>query len=153
MQGTGALPPRPWRGFFELSLPEFMFQLKWLAIDRSRLAEWASEAAKRFLIPVLALSHALFGMGLVLAVGNATGRRSVAASAVIVAVPIVHIGILVVAESLVRVEPRFVGLVTLLVLAESIAGIGLIQRQHQGGQSVDFSAFLPRRAEPTAAPA
>lgn len=153
MQGTGPLPPRPWRGFFELSLPEFMFQLKWLAIDRSRLAEWASEAAKRFLIPILALSHALFGMGLVLAVGNATGRRSVAASAIIVAVPVVHIGILVVAESLVRIEPRLVGLVALLVIAEFVAGIALIHRQHRGGQTVDFSAFLPRRAEPAAAPA
>jgi lipopolysaccharide export system permease protein len=151
MQGSGDLPPRAWRGFFELSLPEFMFQLRWLYLERSRMAEWASEATKRFIIPILALSHALLGMGLVLAVGNATGRRSVAASAVIIAVPAVHIGILVAAESLVRLDARLVVLVGLCVIAEIMAGIGLIQRQHRGAQSVYFSAFLPRRPQPAAA--
>jgi lipopolysaccharide export system permease protein len=151
MQGSGQLPPRPWRGFFELPLPEFMLQLKWIHLERSRVAEWSSEATKRFLIPILALSHALLGMGLVLAVGNATGRRSVAASAVIIAVPAFHIGILVAAESLVRLDPRLVALVGLCVMAEFAIGMGLIQRQHRGGQALDFGALLPRRAEPAAA--
>ncbi|MBV8851283.1 MAG: LptF/LptG family permease [Methylobacteriaceae bacterium] len=151
MQGSGALPSRGWRGFFELPLSEFMLQLRWLSIDRSRLPEWSSEAAKRFIIPMLALSHALLGMGLVLAVGNATGRRSVAASAVIVAVPAVHIGILVAAESLVRFDARLVGLVALLVLAELAAGALLIQRQQRGGRTIDLAAFLPGRPQPAAA--
>jgi lipopolysaccharide export system permease protein len=151
MQGNGQLPPRGWRGFFELPLSEFMFQLKWLYLERSRMAEWSSEAAKRFAIPMLALSHSLLGMGLVLAVGNATGRRSLAASAVIIAVPAVHIGILVAAESLVRIDPRLVALVVLFVLAEFAAGIALIQRQHRGGQTLDFGALLPRRAQPAVA--
>ncbi|HEX3179920.1 MAG TPA: LptF/LptG family permease [Beijerinckiaceae bacterium] len=150
MQGSGTLPPRGWRGYFEQPLPEFMFQLKWLHLDRAAFAEWSSEAAKRFAIPLLALSHALLGMGLVLAVGNATGRRSVAASAVIVAIPAVHIGILIAAESLVRVNPGLVALVGVLVVAEFLVGAALIHRQHRGGQTVDFSAFLPRRAEPLA---
>jgi lipopolysaccharide export system permease protein len=153
MQGSGALPPRGWRGFFELPLPEFMLQLRWFSIDPTRLPEWSSEAAKRFIIPILALSHALLGMGLVLAVGNATGRRSVAASAVIVAVPAVHIGILVAAESLVRFDARLVALVGLLVVAELLAGAGLIQRQHRGARPVDFDALLPRRPQPAAAAA
>jgi lipopolysaccharide export system permease protein len=151
MQGSGALPHRGWRGFFELPLPEFMRELNWLHLDRSRFAEWSSEAAKRFMIPILALSHALLGMGLVLAVGNATGRRSAAASAVIVAVPVFHIGVLVAAESLVRVDPRLVGLVGLLVAAEFIIGAALIQRRHRGGQAPDFSALLQRRTNQAAA--
>jgi lipopolysaccharide export system permease protein len=151
MQGSGALPSRGWRGFFELPLPEFMLQLRWFAIDSTRLPEWSSEAAKRFIIPILALSHALLGMGLVLAVGNATGRRSVAASAVIVAIPAVHIGILVAAESLVRFDARLVGLVGLLVVAEVIAGAILIHRQQRGARMVDFAAFLPQRPEAAAA--
>lgn len=151
MQGSGDLPSRGWRGFFELPLPDFMLQLRWLQMDRTRMAEWSSEATKRFMIPILALSHALLGMGLVLAVGNATGRRSVATSAVIVAVPAVHIGILVAAESLVRFDAHLVLLVALFVLAELIAGIGLIQRQHRGAQTVDLSALLPRRPQPAAA--
>jgi lipopolysaccharide export system permease protein len=91
-------------------------------------------------------------MGLVLTVGNATGRRSAAASIVIVAVPAFHIGILVAAESLVRIDPRLVALVGLLVIAEFLAGVGLIQRQHRGGRALDFTALLPRRAG-TPAPA
>jgi lipopolysaccharide export system permease protein len=87
----------------------------------------------------------------VLAVGNATGRRSIAASAVIIAVPAVHIGILVAAESLVRLDPRLVVLVGVFVIAEFLAGIALIQRQHRGGHAMDFGAFLPRRAEPAVA--
>src|SRR6202012_756407 len=113
----------------------------------TRMAEWSSEAAKRFAIPILALSHALLGIGLVLAVGNATGRRSVAASAVIIAVPAVHIGILVPAESLVRLDPRLVALVGVFVIAEFAAGIALIQRQHRGGHAMEFGTFPRRRAE------
>jgi lipopolysaccharide export system permease protein len=152
MQGTGELPHRDWRGFFEMPLPQFIAEFNWTHLERSRLAEWSSEATKRFVIPILALSHALLGMGLVLTVGNATGRRSVAASIVIVAVPAFHIGILVAAESLVRIDSRLVALVGLLVIAEFLAGVGLIQRQHRGGQALDLAAFLPRRAA-TPAPA
>ncbi|MEA2759257.1 MAG: lipopolysaccharide export system permease protein [Methylobacteriaceae bacterium] len=151
MQGSGELPPRGWRGFFELPLSEFMFQLKWLHLERSRMAEWSSEAAKRFAIPMLALSHAFLGIGLVLAVGNATGRRSMAASAVIIAVPAVHIGILVAAESLVRLDPHLVMLVGLLIIAEFLAGIALVQHQHRGGRAVDFGRLLPRPGEPAVA--
>jgi lipopolysaccharide export system permease protein len=145
MQGNAELPHRAWRGFFEQPLPDFMRELIWLPLDRSRFAEWGSEAAKRFIIPVLALSHALLGMGLVLLVGNATGRRSVAASAVIIAVPVAHIGILIAAESLVRIDLRLLIVVALLVVAEFIAGIGLIQRQHRGSRILDLSGLLPRR--------
>jgi lipopolysaccharide export system permease protein len=151
MQGNRELPHRDWRGLFELPLPEFMRALHSVRGDRARFAEWASEAAKRFAIPMLALSHALLGMGLVLAVGNATGRRSVAASVVIVAIPAFHIGILVAAESLVRVDPRLVLLVGLLLAAELIVGIGLIRRQQRGGPALDFRALLPRRSARAAA--
>jgi lipopolysaccharide export system permease protein len=150
MQGNRELPQRSWRGFFEQPLSSFMSDLSWLPLDRVRFAEWGSEAAKRFMIPVLALSHALLGMGLVLLVGNATGRRSAATSAVIVAIPLVHIGILVAAESLVRVNLRLLGLVALLVVAEFIVGIALLQRQHRGRRNLDFSALLPGRTREAA---
>jgi lipopolysaccharide export system permease protein len=145
MQGNAALPHRAWRGFFEQQPTDFFAELRWLSLDRTRFAEWGSEAAKRFLIPVLALSHALLGMGLVLLVGNATGRRSAAATGIIVAIPLAHIGILVAAESLVRIDLRLLALVGVFVLAEFIAGIGLIQRQHRGRRTLDVSALLPRR--------
>jgi lipopolysaccharide export system permease protein len=81
----------------------------------------------------------------VLAVGNATGRRSVAASVVIIAIPITHIGVLVAAETLVRIDLRLLAVVGLLVLAEFAAGIALIQRRHRGKRVLNFAAFLPRR--------
>ena len=120
------------------------------AIDRFSPL-WSSEATKRFVIPILALSHALLGMGLVLAVGNATGRRSVAVSGVIVAIPAVHIGILVAAESLVRLSAPLVVLVGLFVAAEVVAGVVLIQRQQRGARRMQLGAFLPRRPLPAAA--
>ncbi|GAC1328694.1 MAG: hypothetical protein NVSMB26_04270 [Beijerinckiaceae bacterium] len=152
MQGSGELPHRDWRGFFELSLPAFMAERSWVALDRRRHAEWNSEAAKRFLIPILALSHALLGIGLVLTVGTATGRRSVAASLVITAVPALHIGILVAAESLVRIDPPLVSLVGIFVLLEFVAGLVLIERQQRGSRSFDFGGvFSNRRGAPAAA--
>src|SRR5947209_944908 len=145
MQGNAELPHRSWRGFFEQPLPDFMLELNWLHLDRNRFAEWGSEAAKRFIIPILALSHALLGMGLVLAVGNATGRRSMAANLVIIAIPAAHIGVLVAAESLVRIDLRLLAVVGLLVFAEFAGGIGLIQRQHRGKRVLNFAALRPRR--------
>lgn len=136
MQGAKGLPPRPWKGVFELSMFDFIGYLKFAVYDPRIFAEWTSEAVKRFAIPLLALAHTLLGIGLVLNVASATGRRSVAASAVIAVLPAVHIGILVAAEALIRIHPAFAILVAGLVAAEIGVGAMLIQRQQRGETTV-----------------
>lgn len=129
MQGTGSLPPRQWKGVFELTLPAFLDYHRFAIYDRRIYAEWVAEATKRFVIPFLALSHALLGIGLVMTVASATGRRATAASAVIAAIPVAHVAILIAAETLVRINPLFCALVLLMVAAEMALGAWLIQRQ------------------------
>jgi lipopolysaccharide export system permease protein len=131
MQGSKGLPPRSWKGVFELPLLEFVGYLKFAVYDKRVLAEWTSEAVKRFAIPILALAHTLLGIGLVLNVASATGRRSAAGSAIIAVLPAVHIAILIAAESLIRIHPVFGALVTLFVAIEIAAGVWLIQRQQR----------------------
>lgn len=132
MQGSKGLPPRAWRGVFELPMFEFIDYAKFAVYDPQIFAAWASEAVKRFAIPLLALAHTLLGIGLVLNVASATGRRSVAASAIIAVLPAVHIGVLIAAEALIRVNPAFAILVAGLVLGEIATGAFLIQRQQRG---------------------
>ena len=132
MQGSKGLPPRSWKGVFELPMFEFIGYLKFAVYDKHIFAEWMSEAVKRFAIPLLALAHTLLGIGLVLNVASATGRRSVASSAVIAVLPAVHIGILIAAEALIRVNPIFAVLVAGLVIGEILIGVWLIQRQQRG---------------------
>ena len=132
MQGSKGLPARSWKGVFELPMFEFIGYLKFAVYDKRILAEWVSEAVKRFSIPLLALGHTLLGIGLVLNVASATGRRSVAGSAIIAVLPAVHIGILIAAETLIRIHPYFAALVALLVLGEIAIGAWLIQRQQRG---------------------
>ena len=76
MQGSGGLPKRGWRGVFELPGTSFFADRAAEAHDPHKLAEWTSEAAKRLGIPILALTHVLFGIALVLTVSSATGRGS-----------------------------------------------------------------------------
>ena len=146
MQGSQGLPPRPWKGVFELPMFEFVGYLKFAVYDPRIFAEWMSEAVKRFAIPLLALAHTLLGIGLVLNVASATGRRSVAASAVIAVLPAVHIGILVAAEALIRVHPLFAVLVSVLVAAEIGVGAWLIQRQQRVEPSVQRPVAALARA-------
>ena len=147
MQGSGGLPPRAWKGVFELSFPEFVGYLKFAVHDRRIFAEWVSEATKRFVLPLLAISHTLLGIGLVVTVASATGRRANAASAVIAVIPLVHVAVLIAAETLVRVNAALWLVILGIVAAEIAAGVYLVQRQ-QG-----WSAAPKFRAEPGFAPA
>ncbi|MDE2577439.1 MAG: LptF/LptG family permease [Hyphomicrobiales bacterium] len=133
MQGAEGLPQRAWKGVFEMPLGEFMGFRKLAATEKRIYAEWWSEAAKRFAVPLLALAHTLLGAGLVLTVASATGRRSSASSAVIAVLPAAHVGILIAAETLIRLNPLFALLVGALVLLEIGVGAWLIQRQQRGG--------------------
>jgi lipopolysaccharide export system permease protein len=130
MQGAGGLPKRAWRGVFELSFGEFFHALPVRAWDPRGYAEWMSEATKRFAIPLLALTHTLFAIGLVLNAAAATGRASALASLAVPMVPALHIAILVCAESLVRQDPRLVWFVGFAILAEFIVAVALIERQN-----------------------
>jgi lipopolysaccharide export system permease protein len=140
MQGSGALPKRNWRGVFELPLREFFKERAADMQDPRRFAEWTSEAAKRIGIPILALAHALLGIGLVLTVSSATGRSSVAATLTILVVPVVHIAILIGAETLVRQNPSLVVLVGIAIAVEFIVALALLH-----AQNANFT--MPRRSD------
>ena len=98
--------------------------------DPQRLAEWTSEAAKRTGIPILALVHTLFGIALVLTVSSATGRGSSATTLTVLAVPAVHIAILIAAETLTRKDPRLIWAVAAAIAVELMAALVMLQRQN-----------------------
>ena len=75
MQGSGGLPQRGWRGVFELPLSEFFKQQPMSSLYPQLFNDWMSEAAKRFGIPLLALTHALLAIGLVLAIIAGCGNK------------------------------------------------------------------------------
>ncbi len=141
MQGSGGLPQRNWRGVFELPFLEFFRERPSSGEDPRRFAEWMSEAAKRCGIPLLALVHALLAIGLVLNVASARGAPSAAVTATMLAIPLIHVAILVCAETLVRQDPRFVWFVGLAIVVEFAAAIVLIERQNANFTlSKDFAA-------------
>ena len=131
MQGSGGMPKRAWRGVFELPGEEFFTARGLEASDPHKLAEWTSEAAKRIGIPILALTHVLFGIALVLTVSSATGRGSTATTLSVLAIPLIHIGMLIAMETLVRKDIRLVWLVGLAILFEVVAALVLLQRQNR----------------------
>jgi lipopolysaccharide export system permease protein len=130
MQGSGRLPQRNWRGVFERPFLEFFRERPSSGEDPRQFAEWMSEAAKRCGIPFLALVHALLAIGLVLSLASASGGAIAATTATMVAIPAIHVAILVSAETLVRQEPRFVWFVGLAIIVEFAAAIVLIERQN-----------------------
>jgi lipopolysaccharide export system permease protein len=130
MQGSGGLPQRGWRGVFELPLSEFFKQQPMSSLYPRLYNEWMSEAAKRFGIPLLALTHALLAIGLVLSLASASGRASAATTVTMLTIPAIHVAILVSTETLVRQDPRLVILVALAIVVEFVAAIILIQRQN-----------------------
>jgi lipopolysaccharide export system permease protein len=130
MQGSGGLPQRNWRGVFELPFLEFFRDRPSSGEDPRQFAEWMSEAAKRCGIPLLALVHALLAIGLVLNVASASGGASTATKAAMLAIPAIHVAILVSAETLVRQDPRFVWFVGFAIVVEFAAAIILIERQN-----------------------
>lgn len=130
MQGSGSLPRRNWRGVFELPFLEFFRERPSSGEDPRRFAEWMSEAAKRCGIPVLALVHTLLAIGLVLNIASASGGASAATRATMLAIPAIHVAILVCAETLVRQDPRFVWFVGFAIVVEFAAAIMLIERQN-----------------------
>lgn len=128
MQGTGGLPKRDWVGVFELPWLRFFQDMAVSEKNRHQFSEWMSEAAKRVGIPIMALTHTLLAIGLVLNFSSTTGRSGAALTA-LVAVPIVHIAILIGSESLVRQNPQLVVVVAAAILTEFIVAMVLLYRQ------------------------
>ncbi len=118
MQGSGGLPPRSWHGVYELSAPQFLAQYLTARADPRQLAEWMTEAAMRLGVPLLSFGHTLLAMALTLRFGNVTGRRGGGGSWTIFALPATHIGFLVLLQSLLRADARFIFLLAALALAE-----------------------------------
>jgi lipopolysaccharide export system permease protein len=130
MQGSGGLPRRSWRGVFELPFWLFIQEGSFSVVDPHLFGEWMSEAAKRFGIPFLALTHALFAIGLVLSLASASGRAKAATNTTMLAIPTIHVAILVAAETLVRHDPRLIFVVGLAIVAELAVAIFLIECQN-----------------------
>ncbi len=147
MQGTNGMPKRNWVGVFELPLRKFLEAAPGPNAAHYLIVDWMSEAAKRFTIPILALAHALLAMGLVLTLANATGRNATTIAALVV-IPLVHIGILIGTESLVRRDPRLVALVAIAVAVEFLVAFVLLSRQQ-----ANFSAVPARETGPPGRPA
>ncbi len=146
MQGNNGLPPRDWRGVYELSAPEFSGQLTVAKSDQRQLGEWMAEAAKRFGVPALAISHTLLALALVLTFGNITGRRG-SAGLFIAAVPAAHILFLVALEALLRVNGRFAILLIALLLLEALVSAWMITRLNRSAPPVRLAPG-PRGAAP-----
>jgi lipopolysaccharide export system permease protein len=130
MQGTGALPKRGWRGLFELPMGEFFAAKPVAAWNPEGYADWMSEATKRCFIPLLALSHGLLAIGLVLTASAATGRGSAMPILAILLLPAIHIGLVIGAESLVQVDPRLTIVVGVAILMEFAAALFLLWRRN-----------------------
>jgi lipopolysaccharide export system permease protein len=143
MQGTGALPKRGWRGLFELPMGEFFAARPVQAWDPRGFAEWTSEAAKRSFIPLLALTHSLLAIALVLTASAATGRGSATTTSAILLIPLIHVAILVGSESLVRHDPQLVIVVAAAILIEFAAAMLLLRRQNANFPKSKASAPQP----------
>ncbi len=138
MQGTNGMPNRNRRReASELPLQGFLRAEPGPGALPALAVEWMSEAAKRFGIPILSLAHALLAMGVVLTLASATGRNATTIAALII-VPVVHIAILISAESLVRRDPQLIFLVGLAIAVEFIAAFILL-----GWQQANFAVARP----------
>lgn len=155
MQGNSGLPQRSWRGVFELPAGEFLAQFNTARSDPRLLAEWATEAAMRLGVPLLALGHSMLAMALMLAYGNVTGRRGSGGALLIFAIPAAHIVFLVALQSLLRADARFVFLLAGLVTMEILYSAFLIARLNYGPRPRALSvnaAPRPRSGDGLASP-
>jgi lipopolysaccharide export system permease protein len=147
MQGSGALPKRGWRGMFELPMGEFFAARPIAEWNPDGYADWMSEATKRCCIPLLALSHGLLAIGLVLTASAATGRASAATTSAILVIPLIHVAIVVGAESLVQLNPRLVIIVGVAILVEFAAALFLIWRQNANFPKIEAFAEDPAASQ------
>jgi lipopolysaccharide export system permease protein len=146
MQGSGSLPPRAWRGVYELGAFDFSAQLAAARGDPRLLAEWTTEAAMRIVVPILAFGHTVMAVALILAFGNVTGRRGASGQLFVIAVPAVHIVFLVTLQTLIRANAWLAVVVLAMVILEIGVSFYLIAK-------VNFGPKRAKRSPPGMGPA
>jgi lipopolysaccharide export system permease protein len=142
MQGSGSLPNRDWRGVYELSAGPFIANRTLAVTDPHLLGEWAAEAAKRFGVPLLSLTHTLLALALGLTFGNITGRRGAGGGLLNMAAPTAHIIFLVALESLMRLSWYFAFLLIAFAVAEAGISLWLLARLNRRDLPVKLAAGL-----------
>lgn len=148
MQGSGTLPNRDWRGVYELSAGPFIANRARAVTDPHLLGEWAAEAAKRFGVPLLSLTHTLLALALGLTFGNITGRRGAGGGLLNMAAPTAHIVFLVALESLMRLSWYFAFLLIAFAAAEAGLSLWLLARLNRRDLPVKLVAGLPSQLKP-----
>jgi lipopolysaccharide export system permease protein len=134
---AGGLPRRPWRGVFELSARELFDLASSVGLSGARARDWVSEAFKRLAIPVLALAHALFAVGLVMRFGRISTRKEFRPAFWIGPLALVHAVFVVFGEMVIFAVPQMVWLALLLVLIECTVGVvWLLQSQRGHGRAL-----------------
>jgi lipopolysaccharide export system permease protein len=127
------LPKRDWIAEFELSTSDFLRARATMLENPKTANVWKSEALKRFGVPLLALSHTLLGLGLIMTWGTATGRRRLPVIAVCTILVAIHTLVMISTESLIRQHGWLVWPIAGLILAELLFGMILLvrlQRRH-----------------------
>lgn len=150
MQGSGSLPNRDWRGVYELSAGPFIANRTLAVTDPHLLGEWAAEAAKRFGVPLLSLTHTLLALALGLTFGNITGRRGAGGGLLNMAAPTAHIIFLVALESLMRLSWYFAFLLIAFAIAEAGISLWLLARLNRRDLPVKLAAGLLSQSKPAA---
>lgn len=150
MQGSGALPNRDWRGVYELSAGPFIANRALAVTDPHLLGEWAAEAAKRFGVPLLSLTHTLLALALGLTFGNITGRRGAGGGLLNMAAPTAHIIFLVALESLMRLSWYFAFLLIAFAAAEAGLSLWLLARLNRRDLPVKLAAEQASQLKPAA---
>lgn len=150
MQGSGSLPNRDWRGVYELSAGPFIANRTLAVTDPHLLGEWAAEAAKRFGVPLLSLTHTLLALALGLTFGNITGRRGAGGGLLNMAAPTAHIIFLVALESLMRLSWYFAFLLIAFAIAEAGISLWLLARLNRRDLPVKLAAGLLFQSKPAA---
>ncbi len=142
--GTNKIRKREWRGVYEMSLSDFMKNRSDPHLIDMVKRHYASEAVKRFVVPVMSLTHSLLALGLLLTFGPLTGRRGLKPIVVALICVGLHTGAIALAEGLSTLTPYSPGLMGLLVTAEGGIGLALLARQQFGPLSL-LRAKLRRR--------
>lgn len=123
----GASPPkRDWVGIFELDTPDFIRAYTPAQADRGNAIRWASEAIKRFCIPLLAIVHTLLGLGMVLAWGTVVQDDDWRLEMFYGVILSVHSLVLVVAEGAINIDVRLGWLAIAIIIAEAAVALVLI---------------------------
>jgi lipopolysaccharide export LptBFGC system permease protein LptF len=123
------LPARDWTAEYERGPIDFFTHR--VTGDSYAARLWTREGVKRFCIPLMTLSHTFFGLGLLALFGAASGRQRQLIPVICCALIVVHIGFVVLEESVQRVGTIMAAATVLAMLLEYLAGLFLIIRAHR----------------------